>query len=83
MAEEDLAAARSKVHISFDTWTSPNKKLAMLGIVTHYLDMNLTSRSIFIGLKKVSGSHSGENMGAQVVKMLREFGIEQHIGYFI
>lgn len=83
LVKEELTATRSKIHISFDIWASPNKKLAMLGIVAHYLDKNLTSRSILIGLKKVSRGHSSENMGAQVVKVLREFEIEQHIGYFI
>jgi hypothetical protein len=36
--------ALSKVHISFDLWTSPNK-LAMLGVVAHYLAPDLTAKS--------------------------------------
>jgi hypothetical protein len=79
----DLAAARSKVHISFDMWTTPNKKLAMLGIVAHYLTRDLTTRSLLIGLKKVEGSHTGVNLARYIVPVIQEFGIEGNLGYFI
>jgi hypothetical protein len=62
--KEDLLTTRSKIHINFDIWTSPHKKLAILGIVTHYLDKNLTSRLILINLKKVFRSYLNENIGA-------------------
>jgi len=38
----EFKAALSKIHISFDLWTSPNKP-AMLGVVAHYLSPDLNS----------------------------------------
>jgi hypothetical protein len=35
--KESLARCKSKVHFSFDLWTSPNH-LALLGIIAHYID---------------------------------------------
>lgn len=35
--KEDLSRALSRIHFSFDLWTSPNH-LALLGIVAHYID---------------------------------------------
>jgi hypothetical protein len=35
--KEVLARSNSKIHFSFDLWTSPNH-LALLGIVAHYID---------------------------------------------
>ena len=33
-----LASAKSKIHLSFDLWTSPSRRLSLLGVVAHYLD---------------------------------------------
>lgn len=49
--------ALSKVHISFNLWTSLNK-LAILGVIAHYLAPNLTAKLLFIALRKLSGNHS-------------------------
>lgn len=35
--QEDLRKAISKIHFSFDLWTSPNH-LALMGVVAHYID---------------------------------------------
>lgn len=79
----DLAASRSRIHISFDLWTSPNRKLAMLGIITHYLTRDLTTRSLLIGLKKVEGSHTDVNLSRYIVEVIREFNLQDNLGYFI
>lgn len=64
--------ALSKVHISFDLWTSPNK-LAMLGVVAHYL-----------ALRKLLGNHSGENQGKILLEVAEEFDLsKEKLGYFI
>ena len=33
-----LASAKSKIHLSFDLWTSPGRRLSLLGVFAHYLD---------------------------------------------
>lgn len=69
---EDLQAARSKIHISFDLWTSPNS-LAMNGVVAHYLTKNFTLKAVLLGLRRVEGSHSGENIAVTVIDVIKDF----------
>jgi hypothetical protein len=77
-----LSTAKSKIHISFDLWTS-NNSLAMLGTVAHYLDKSLVSRSLIIALRELKGDHSGLNQSKILASVIREFEIQDRIGYFI
>jgi hypothetical protein len=51
-----LGRAKSKVHFSFDLWTSPNH-LALLGIIAHYIDEYGQNQSVcnipFFGFQRV------------------------------
>lgn len=48
----DLHNARSKIHLSFDLWSSPNS-LTLCGVVAHYVTDDLKNRTILLGLKRV------------------------------
>jgi hypothetical protein len=65
----ELAAAKSRIHISFDLWTSPNSK-GLIGVVFHYLDENLKVRSLLAGMRRVKGAHSGENIAEAVILII-------------
>jgi hypothetical protein len=80
--KNDLHTARSKIHISFDLWTSPNR-LAMVGVIAHYLTSDLISRSLLIGLRSLEGPHTGENLAACVVDVLTDFELGNLVGYFV
>jgi hypothetical protein len=77
----DLQNARSKIHLSFDLWSSPNS-LALCGVVAHYVTADLTNRALLLGLKRVQGTHSGENIADAILKVTQEFKIADKIGYF-
>jgi hypothetical protein len=78
----ELATARSRIHVSFDGWTSPNG-LALVGVIVHYLDKDLVNRSYLIGMRRISGAHTGENIAEAVMPVLLEMGILPKLGYFI
>jgi hypothetical protein len=78
----ELATARSRIHVSFDGWTSPNG-LAIVGVVVHYLDKDLINRSYLIGMRRINGAHTGENIAEAVMPVLVEMGILSKLGYFI
>ena len=78
----ELAIARSRIYISFDGWSSPNR-LALVGVVVHYLDKDLVNRSYLIGMRRISGAHTGENIAEAVMPILSEMGILPKLGYFI
>jgi hypothetical protein len=71
IVKEDLRLSKSKIHISFDLWTSTNK-LAML-----------TARSLLIRLREVIGAHSGDNIAVCVLQVIKEMLIADRVGYFV
>ena len=73
--------SRSKIHLSFDLWTSPNS-MSIMAVVAHYLDKDFVNRSRLIALRRLQGPHSGENMAILLLKIVREFEITDRIGYF-
>ena len=80
--KEELANARSRIHISADLWTSPNS-LALVGVVVHYIDKNLKVQSLLIGMRRVHGAHSGENIAEAMTPVLQDFDIAPRLGYYI
>jgi hypothetical protein len=50
-----LALTPHKVHLSFDLWTSPNR-MALLGIVAHFLDNGKNYRHDFLDCREFSAS---------------------------
>jgi hypothetical protein len=72
----------SKIHLSFDLWTSENQ-LALLGIVAHYLDKkSWTNQSRLISLRRIQGAHSGENLASYLLAISEEYEITDRLGYF-
>jgi len=78
----ELATASSRIHVSFDGWTSPNG-LAIVGVIVHYLDKDLINRSYLMGMRRISGAHTGENIAEAVMPVLLEMGLLLKLGYFI
>ena len=56
-----LAEAKSKIHISFDLWTSPNA-LAICAVVAHFVNTDHRVTNALIGFKRMKGGHTGENI---------------------
>lgn len=79
--KDELGLAKSMIHISFDLWTSPNS-LGLIALVAHFLDKDLKNRSVLIGMRRVRGSHSGENIAESIIPILEEMGIVSNLGYF-
>ena len=80
--KHEMYAAHSRIHISFDLWTSPNHK-AIVGVVAHYITAYGRKRDIVIGLREVLGEHTGANIGHQLVRLFKEYDILDRIGFFI
>ncbi|KAI2484851.1 Dimer-Tnp-hAT domain containing protein [Pyrenophora tritici-repentis] len=81
---QQLSRALSKIHISFDGWTTKGGKRGFLGVVAHYVDSKAELRDVPIALPQLSGAHSGEMMAEVVIETLQDFGINaQLISYFV
>jgi hAT family protein len=79
----DLQRSRSRVSISFDLWTSPNP-YAILGVVAMWIDATGKRRVTVLGMRRVYGEHTGENLGSAVLELLKEYDISgDQTGYFM
>jgi len=72
---------RSKVHFTFNMWTSPNYR-AFLGVVAHWIDSDYKLQSTVIGMRRFNGRHTGENLAACFLEIVEPYSIIDKIGYF-
>ena len=54
----------------------------MVDVVAHFLDRNLSNQSLLIGMRRVRGSHSGENIAEAIIPVLVEMEVVSKLGYF-
>jgi hAT family C-terminal dimerisation region len=77
-----LHQARSKIHLSFDLWTSPNH-YAFNAVVAHFVTPGYKVVSVLLAFRNLLGPHSGENIAGTVQNVCREYDIESQLGCFI
>jgi hypothetical protein len=81
---KELSQAQSKIHISFDGWTTNGGKRGFLGIVAHYVNSQGDIMDLPIALPQLTGAHSGEMMASVVTQTLKHFRVDPaSIGYFV
>jgi hypothetical protein len=80
--KKELATARTRIHVSFDLWTSPNSK-GLIGVIFHYLDKNLKACSLLVGMKRLKGAHTGENIAEVVIPILKAMEVKDRLGFFM
>lgn len=68
-----LRNAQSKMHLSFDFWTSDGTTMSLMAIVAHYLDRTFTNRTRLLAVRHLFDFHSGENMSKLLVGIIQEF----------
>jgi hypothetical protein len=76
-----LATTPYKVHLSFDLWTSPNR-MALLGIVGHFLDSNKKLQTRLLAMPRIFGQHSGGNQAKSMLAAIQDLCISDQVGFF-
>ncbi|KAI1670732.1 hypothetical protein L13192_06248 [Pyrenophora tritici-repentis] len=61
---QELSTAASKIHISFDGWTTKGGKRGFFGVVAHYATATGDVRDVAIDLPHLAGVHSGERIAS-------------------
>jgi hypothetical protein len=77
-----LATNKSRINLSFDIWTSSNE-LSLLGVVAHFINSNGRLKTALLGLPRLVGSHSGENMATCIRSVINEYGFGHNLGCFM
>jgi hypothetical protein len=81
---QELSQALSKIHISFDGWTTKGGKRGFLGVVAHYVNSYGNLQDLPIALPQLTGAHSGKKMADVISQMLQQFSINSRtVGYFV
>src|SRR5205085_9216076 len=80
--KQELATARSRIHVSFDLWTSTNAKL-FVGVVFHFLDKDLKVRNLLAGMRRVRGAKTGENIAEAIIPIIEGMVSGARFGFFI
>jgi len=79
-----IAGACSKIHISFDGWTTEGGKRGFLGIVAHFATVDGTLLNMPIDLPQLTSAHTGERLAEVVQLTLKTYGITSvNVGYFV
>ncbi len=79
---QELSHMKSRIHLEFDLWTSPNYK-AMITITAHWTDDEYKVQSTLIAIQELNGDHDGENISEIVHLVAKEFEFVDRIGYFV
>jgi hypothetical protein len=80
LLKHELARSPYKKHLTFDLWTSPNQ-YALLGITVHFVDHSQQLQFRLLALKRIFGSHGGENLGPVLQGVIGDFALSETIGY--
>ena len=80
--EKQLKESRSLIHLSYDLWTSPNH-LALVAVIGHYVSSEYKVETTLLGLRRLKGPHSGENIAEAMVAVAKTYEIMDQIGYFV
>lgn len=83
-----LSEAASKIHISFDIWTSPNR-FAVFGIVAHFVrpihaedKVVYRNQAVLLGMKRMQDRHGAKEMSEEIIQSILDFEIGQRLGCF-
>ena len=68
--------------MSYDLWTSPNH-LALIGVFGHYISSKYKVETTLLGLRRLRGPHSGENIIEAIISVIKTYKITNRIGYFV
>ena len=55
----------------------------MISVIAHFIDENWKRRYLQLSISRLYGGHSGANLAAHIISILRDWGINDRISYFI
>jgi len=82
--QQSLASTLSKVHVSFDVWTSPTQQ-AFLSIIVYFVDNTGKRYTRMLGLPRLFDTHTGENQAGVLQQVFALYGLDDvtHVGFFM
>jgi hypothetical protein len=79
-----IQTARSKIHISFNRWTTKGGKRGFLGIIAYFATVDGIVVDMPINLLQLVGAYTGERLAEVITSTLTTYGITaKNVGYFV
>ena len=75
-----LRQSQSLVHLTTDTWHSPNFK-ELQAITAHFLDAGGRRQKALLSLPELRNGHAGIEVASRIIEALKTYGISDKIGY--
>jgi len=76
-----LRQCPGQIHLAFDGARTRNRH-ALFGITAAYRDVNNNPQKVVLGAPEVVDRHTGDNIAAEIIDVIRTYGIEDKVGYF-
>ncbi|KJZ68038.1 hypothetical protein HIM_12571 [Hirsutella minnesotensis 3608] len=77
---EKLSLAKSRIHLSVDGWSSPNRA-NFLAVCAHFVDENFHLRKALLALPELRDGKGAETQFKVIVPVLEDYGIASRVGY--
>jgi hypothetical protein len=81
--ESDLREAVRRINLSFDLWTSPGRRLSLLGVVAHYLNADHKPRNILLVLLRMRVSYTAVNIAGTITGLVEHLNLTTRIGNIV
>jgi hypothetical protein len=75
-----LQHSQSLIHLTTDTWHSPNFK-ELQAITAHFVDASNTRQKALLSLPELRNGHAGVEVATQIMTTLEAYGITDRLGY--
>ena len=77
-----LGKAKTKIHISYDLWSSLNS-LAILGVIVYYITRDRELRHAVLVLKEINSTYTRENLLLVVLEVIINYRFKLNLGFFV
>jgi hypothetical protein len=75
-----LQQSQSLIHLTTDTWHSPNHK-EFQSITAHFVDDENRLQKALLALPELDNGHSGVEVAPHIIKVLEQYEIKERVGY--
>jgi hypothetical protein len=77
---DHLHRSRSRIHLTTDTWHSPDRK-QLQAITAHWLRDDRSACKVLLSLTKISDGHAGLLVAAEVIRAPDVYGIRNMLEF--
>jgi hypothetical protein len=79
---EILKNAASRIHLSFNLWTSPRRK-AINGVVANFVDNRGKCQTAMLAFKEITDCHNGKAIAANVLAVINDYSLRDKVSFFV